>query len=470
MGSGGGIIYVNGFYVNNTLVVDGETLLTFTDNTDLQYFKDGDVVGSTETYSQDGQQVYYVNGTVNGRQFKTPATNPQAAFDGNSGSRCQAASPNEENGIGIIFAQPWTNGNSPYTIRLATSNSVFFVINDRWDTPIPTADIPSLPAGVSFLGNDDFDVSGFINANGGQLESLYVYSTEGTMGVNGFNNGAGWLSFSYGEVTVGDAVVIGTPTLNPPQMVVSGGSWDTSNRSQVWSDKPQSGTTYPNYSWDAVFNGTIDGSPNPDNCVIQANGTFTQIDFTEFDSISSVKVAYYGGAGGQIHINYGESSEELFDASSAGYNTHTFSTSELKNVRLSRGPTGGNFPYLYAIYVDGRLLVDPVDTSEVWSDLTTYTAGDEDPARGTKDLFDGNYDSYCYISGSEVVVTDFSSLPGGGLTVSSSIEVFIQSASGLGSATANGGATTGPTQSTGWLSIPNPPALLTSFDLCWTRW
>ena len=120
----------------------------------------------------------------------------------------------------MIFDPPWFNGNSGYTIRLATSNTIFFVINEQWSTPIPTADPDSLPVGVSYLGNDDFDISGFVNANGGELESLYVYG-EGTMGVNGFNNGSGWLSFTVATLLL-DAVVIDTPTRST-EMVVGGG-------------------------------------------------------------------------------------------------------------------------------------------------------------------------------------------------------------------------------------------------------
>jgi hypothetical protein len=135
------------------------------------------------------------------------------------------------------------------------------------------------------------------------------------------------------------------------------------NQSTTWSNNTTSGSTYSSYSWTGAFNGTITGSPGPSNTVIQASGGFAQIQFSEFSSITSVKVVYYGGTGGQIYINYGESSQQLHAATTAGnlgngvQPSHTFTASELTNLRITN--TGSsNFPYLYAIYVDGKLLVD----------------------------------------------------------------------------------------------------------------
>ena len=161
-------------------------------------------------------------------------------------------------------------------------------------------------------------------------------------------------------------------------ITVDGGEWDTSNQSQVWSSGTKSGSTYRTYSWTAAFNGTITGSPGSAHTVIQASGDFTQLDFTGFSSISSVKVVYYGGTGGQIYINYGEPSQQLHAATTKGdpgegvQPSHTFTASELKNIRLTN-PSSDNAPYLYAIYVDGKLLVDAVIDNKVWSDQASGT-------------------------------------------------------------------------------------------------
>ena len=229
-------------------------------------------------------------------------------------------------------------------------------------------------------------------------------------------------------------------------ITVDGGNWDTSNQSQAWS---------------ANATGAIDPAPNAFDGKLDtwASGAPLEVPFPSPITVSSLQV-YADGVQDSIKVVLdgvettvswsGSVSKQWWDVPIVG-------SAVFSKIISTNGSSA-----IYAVKADSKLLVDPVNDSQVWSDLTTYTAGDEDPTRGTKDLYDGDYDSYCYISGDEVVVTDFSSLPGGGLTVSSSIEIYIQSASGQGIATANGGATTGLTQASGWQSIPNPPDLLTS--------
>ena len=66
--------------------------------------------------------------------------------------------------------------------------------------------------------------------------------------------------------------------------------------------------------------------------------------------------------------------------------SHTFTASELKNIRLTN-PSSDNAPYLYAIYVDGKLLVDAVNDSQVWS---SGWSGDFLVANSKSLSFDGN--------------------------------------------------------------------------------
>ena len=442
--------------INIVSIGNGQTIITFTDDKDIELFQEDDVVQKQPVYSTEGRQVYYVNGIVNGRQFKKPPTNPEAPFEGNSGSRCVAATPNEENGIGMVWPEPTNFGGSFIKIKLATNDTMRFVVNEDWDTPIPT-DGP-YPNGVIFEGDDTFDISQFVAARGGLLASVYVYSTTGTMAVNGFNNGSGWVSQTWAELTLTDVKVVSTSVADK-RINVDGGNWDASNRSQAWSQGSTVGSD-PKAAFDGDTTTRALPADPPDGIYPYSEG-YT---FTEIPVNSSLEL--WVGTGNNannagLEINGADVTSQIGSIDKTGRWVTITGFATLYSIDLIRtGPSDYNS--LYAVKVDGRMLIDAVNDSQVWSDLTSYTAGDEDPTRGTLHLFDGDYDTYCYISGDEVVVTDFSSLPGGGLTVSDSVEFYIESASGQGQLTANGGATTGLTSATGWQSLPNPPALLTS--------
>ena len=198
--------------------------------------------------------------------------------------------------------------------------------------------------------------------------SIYMASAGGTASVNGAaaiavaNSSDSVIASGSGTLT---SLVLNASNSTTLMYIKVDGKFliDAVDDSQVWSSNTVTGTPYPGYSWPAVFNNTVTGSPGPDNTIVPQGG-YTQLDFADqFPSASEVEVIYFGGTGGEIYINYGETSQQSIDATTNGISgnevqpSHTFTTTELKNIRIQNS-ANANFPYLYAIKVDGKLLVD----------------------------------------------------------------------------------------------------------------
>jgi hypothetical protein len=367
-----------GVTVDDVVLVDGvdtgTRVLSLSGSKDIELFQVDDVVGNTETFSPNStQQVYYVNGVVNGRQFKTPESDPGNAFDGNSGTRCQSGSPNEENGIGMVWPTGASFGGTAIKIKLATNGTIRFVVNEDWDTPIPTEG--TLPTGVVFEGNDTFDITSFVAARGQTLKSVYVYSTAGTMGVNGFNNGNGWISQSYGTKTLTDVKVTATD-VSAKTITVNGGNWDDSNQSQVWSNGATLGTgnIYSDGgSIDKVPERIFDGDDST-SCVPEKGTASNSVELNLAISLADVtKIRVRGSSMDRCYVNDGNSVPSTTNGWNTIYDGAAISLTSLKIERTS-GVSGGGSTTGFAVSgveINGKLLVDAVNDSQVWSEQTT---------------------------------------------------------------------------------------------------
>jgi len=198
----------------------------------------------------------------------------------------------------------------------------------------------------------------FIAQTGGRLyiqgADVYVYSitTDGS--------------------SIGSATVVSVDVANN-SMIVSGGKWDASNRSQAWSNLVQ-GNVDPTYLQPyAAFDG-VGGTDFTDGCrPVQGETLF--MDFgTTFQSASTMKVSTYcalstADRANNLKINGVKVDHTLFVGT--GYmEVEIPLTNGLSTLEWGYAVPGAESGYVYLIElsVDGRTLVDDVYDSKVWSE------------------------------------------------------------------------------------------------------
>ena len=391
----GGYAYIAAIYIDGEILTNDGKVITLPDETDIALFQAGDVVQGNIYTSETWSSLEFSLGGY-GEPYNSDKAFNGVINDYNDGWYAAAGSyieftPNLK-GISTIKIYAASGGTGGTLLVNGNPVSLDQGLNGTSVSTyvISASEFTSLrhdrPDGVNFTGINGIEVDGNLLIDGN--DPIY-------------------------KVTATD--------VSARTITVDGGTWDTSNQSQIWSDSTISGTVYGGYSWEDVFNGTITGGPGPGTTVIQANEGFTQIDFTGFSSISSVKVVYYGGTGGQIYLNYGESSQQLHAATTVGIigegvqPSHTFTASDLVNIRLSN--TGSdNFPYLYAIYVDDKLLVDAVNDSQVWS----AGANKSHPSYPITNGFDGDQATIAYSEAGDPILITFNPA----VSISSSLDIW----------------------------------------------
>ena len=169
-------------------------------------------------------------------------------------------------------------------------------------------------------------------------------------------------------------------TYTYPNITVDGGTWDASNQSQVWSANVTN--QHSTYTASQAFSGTISGSNIWGN-----NGSPSVLTLDSALDISGKTVVVYGGAmpgANQILIN---------GKSITGWPTSTNSLTPLEITSQLSGDTTltsievrATNAYFQGIEVDGQLLVDAVEDSQVWSN-GTYTGTSPSNNYGVTDLF-----------------------------------------------------------------------------------
>ena len=191
-------------------------------------------------------------------------------------------------------------------------------------------------------------------------------------------------------------------------MTVDGGNWNNSNQSEVWSDLVV-GSLDTNYgSGDAAtaFNGDI--GETPDQGLRPASGsggndpsgTYLSMNFgTTFQNATKVKLYGYVSLVGDNNINLRiNGSLVTWNQSSAGpsvFASSEFTVSGFTTLEWSYQYTNASgYLYLTAIEVDGKLLVDAVNDSQVWSKLLVPQLKGYQGTSTIDKAFDGNSSTY----------------------------------------------------------------------------
>ena len=350
---------------SGTIVFDApdENTLTFTDDTDLQYFKDGDLVQSGY------QNVFYVSGNGGGAQ-----NDPGLTF-------VDASSTVDVTSTSV---QSLTYSNSTYTwmaIDLTDSNAV----NDAYIS----FDVSGFITNYSIDGVEWKALGSVNNPSSKSVRQLLAENTDALVNARYFAYG-GVQNWSGGTIQLSQALVnsiearnftplsnllvdavkvVGTPTLDPPKMVVDGGTWNdgsaTGNTSENWLDRVSltQGSLLSSTPIGNLFNGKVgNDATDPSTYIEFANtGNYAELTFDPpLTTTNGEAVLVYIGNGGSgfggdgIWVNDavvetpvpGNGSNALL------FNTGAASVSKLrvegsKNYRFS------------AIVMDGQELVDP---------------------------------------------------------------------------------------------------------------
>ena len=176
--------------------------------------------------------------------------------------------------------------------------------------------------------------------------------------------------FRQGDVVQApDVKVVSTdPDAVPPTMTVDGGEWDVSNQSQIWSSYAVSGDAT------GVFNGTLD--------YYSTNGVGFQVYDLQLQSAgltasSSIEVMFESQTdfGNSVTIN---GINVIPFAVRQPANTWCDVTAEVGLGRIDTiiAATGGSsITAIVGFRIDGKLLIDAVNDSQVWSNYLTTGTG-----------------------------------------------------------------------------------------------
>ena len=241
----------------------------------------------------------------------------------------------------------------------------------------------------------------------GALQGTYAHGKSGTFYVyamNVPNTGSAQLDINFGATAFTHTPPSGYAGLSEtvttyPNVTVDGGDWDTSNQSEVWS----SGLTTPSNSFNggqpatSAFDGDLStfagaGSIGED-IVFQPT---TPVSYTD-----SIEV--YTAQAGQMILN---SDSPVATTDATGWVTLVSGSSGSINT-ITIDPNSNRRATLHAIRVDGQLLVDAIEDSQVWSDLVVGTLDSQygnsdvtvpfdgtpgsDPSDGIRPAGSGNY-------------------------------------------------------------------------------
>lgn len=200
---------------------------------------------------------------------------------------------------------------------------------------------------------DYFDVSdtGFtVKYQGGQANEsgqTYIY--------------AAWAA----QEEVATVLEDGDTTTN--QLVVDGGTWDISNQSEVWSKgtvtQGSNGGFYSNSTPEKSFDGNLTTQAN--TSASNNNGNITWTPTTPVAYTSSVRAYSNGNVSGTYSFNGGGDTSY-----GSGWITLASGSGTITSINTNRDGDGFFFS---AIEVDGKILVNKYDDSEVWTNSMTGT-------------------------------------------------------------------------------------------------
>ena len=360
-----------------------QTLLTFpgavSTNPDLQYFKAGDVVQSINNSTDEWSNYISVGSGP-------PAITPKAGFNGDPNSGADSQGENNY----IQWSPPEIKNVINFKIRCRRANltpgGINFTISGQGlqTTVIPSADIVNLIS---------------IPTTGAPITNVQVASDDPTKQSAGISqiyiNGKELIDKSAGLGN--DVSIISTDLVNNT-MVVDGGQWDTSNRSEVWSTgasvtigQADTGGVIPQNAFDGVLNNNYR--------TMHSNMEIT-LDFTSFPIAFQDKVEVYAATPSN-NVSYngtasvGVSHNNWSVVSPAG--SGTLETLVLTNV--------DNKAAIAAVRVDGKVLADAVNDSQVWSNTTTFT--NFDSSNSPNRLFDSDVATEVRSTSGNSLIIDF---------------------------------------------------------------
>ena len=231
----------------------------------------------------------------------------------------------------------------------------------------------------------------------GSLQGTYAHQLTGeyfvtAMTINGNVSGYTTLDVNFGATAFTHTPPSGYTGLSEtvttyPSVTVDGGTWDTSNQSQVWSDA-SSFVSSNGFNASSPATKAFDGSTSTYAQATSSGGNITFTPSSPISYSSSIKILM-PSAGAQAVINGGSAvnvgnTVETTIASGSG----TLTTLVL---------TASNIPGVSYIKVDDEFLIDPVEDSQVWSGQVTgsFYAASYDQT----EMFDGSLTSVAQSTG-----------------------------------------------------------------------
>ena len=382
--SGVGRTYLGGIEVDGIKLVDagitgdpgaGNTLTLSTEK-DIQLFQAGDVV----------QQNIYQSQEWSSTEFCTRGS------IGTSGYNSIRGFVNQDRGEQIWYAPTNSTGS-------------------RFETGDLFNDAKTIEIGYSKNG------SGSLNVNG--VEITTTNTLTGTAIVS-LENGFQYLEFFYPtagnyfgihfiiidgqqliDLSRGDPgiVKVTATDVSAKTITVDGGTWDTSNQSEVWSNVYKTGNFDANNPPTNSFNGVIEAL----NFSTGALGETAGFDFTSMPAggisyNSSIKIyVFRNQSANALFIN----GQEITAITQLADKVQTFvidadnpmpgGSSVLETIVSNREDTTSSAVGVIGIEVDGKILIDAVNDSQVWS--TYLTSSTNDFSQPREKAFDGKYGS-----------------------------------------------------------------------------
>jgi hypothetical protein len=352
------VITVNGVPLTDYARVE----LTFAgtaadDNKDLKFFRPGDGLQGLDQLEWSD----YVTGSP-----YSAAYNAVNGFDGDSNTRCGGSFKFEPpTPIKCEKVKVWqTVGASSYTgVKL---NGV------QIPDPVQT--------GSGLYNNaNEYDVTEFVSwecVNNGDEPGWWnkielLINGEWVALIDRSVGGPG----NYAQV-----ISVGTSASPPTNtMIVDGGTWDTSNQSQLWSDYKV--TERADRPWTDAFDGVTNSTYNTNEAASNSNTTEVVWIYTGSEQLAFSKIEVWAckdsgsGANSVLKINDVDVSSQL-TANTYDWYELTGVTGPLTSIKMSgyATPTQGVMR-LGAVKLDGRILIDKLYDDEVWSSTTFSTAG-----------------------------------------------------------------------------------------------
>jgi len=308
--------------------------IDLTDDTDLEIFQAGDVVQSDWNQSQ-------VWSSLVTPAEQHPDYTPARMFDGTEDG-CIPKYPTD-GGTGIAtFVFPNTgNGVVRLTGTLPGSGSVMTVngVAASFDTDI------------AFTGDMTLIWTSVDRFNYHRIDSVTI---------------DGALLVDQG-ITDPNAVKVVSVSLDTNKITVDGGEWKAWNQSQVWSEPPifnNGGDSTPNQSGSEPESATDGLIGSGDTGALPTSGV-TWTWNLNLSGVTSVKLYVNEGQAGVLKVN-GQTMAEL----GLAYNQYEYDLTgvitDLQTVEIHY-TSMDDFCYLKGIKVDGKLLVDTWNQSQVWS-------------------------------------------------------------------------------------------------------